>query len=46
MKGTAQTCVHLVLANRDPNTVRTYDGLKVRFSAAVGEESEIELALV
>ena len=29
-----------------PHTVRTDDTLKVRFSAAVGEEPEVEVALV
>jgi hypothetical protein len=29
-----------------PYTVRTDDALKVRFSATVGEEAEIEVALV
>ena len=34
------------VARTSPYTVRTDDTLKVRFSATVGEESEVELILV
>jgi hypothetical protein len=34
------------MASTSPCTVRTDDALKVRFLATVGEEPEIEVALV
>jgi hypothetical protein len=33
-------------ASTSPSTVRTYDAPKVRFSATVGEEPEVEVTLV
>jgi hypothetical protein len=33
-------------ASTSPCDIRTYCGLKVRFSATVGEEPEVEVALI